>query len=264
MRHGRFLYTVAYRLTGNHDDAQDLVPGGAAASAPGAGHLRAGLDGGLVEPDHHERVPRRGPQAQAPALPTSAGRSYPSLSGRRRRSAAEAVLAPHDPSRRTCRRRCGTCSEDYRAAVVLCDVLGYDYERDRRASWTSRSAPCAAASTAAAARCGRSLAGATTAPMPGDSEHPDAGAALRLPRRRPRRGRGRAGPRRTSLDLSLVPGPRSSSCGSCERLVRHLPFVEPPFGFYERTLRLGPAPRAAPRGASGSPSSPASPPWSPW
>ena len=23
--HGRFLYTVAYRLTGNHDDAQDLV-----------------------------------------------------------------------------------------------------------------------------------------------------------------------------------------------------------------------------------------------
>ena len=23
--HGRFLYTVAYRLTGNHEDAQDLV-----------------------------------------------------------------------------------------------------------------------------------------------------------------------------------------------------------------------------------------------
>ena len=23
--HGRFLYTVAYRLTGNHDDTQDLV-----------------------------------------------------------------------------------------------------------------------------------------------------------------------------------------------------------------------------------------------
>ena len=23
--HGRFLYTVAYRLAGNHDDAQDLV-----------------------------------------------------------------------------------------------------------------------------------------------------------------------------------------------------------------------------------------------
>ena len=56
--HGRFIYTVAYRLTGNHDEAQDLVQEVLLRVRTGARQLPARVHGGLVEQDHDERVPR--------------------------------------------------------------------------------------------------------------------------------------------------------------------------------------------------------------
>lgn len=121
--HGRFLYTVAYRLTGDPDDAQDLVQDvlvrvqrGLAGYQPGSltGWLsrittNAFLDGVRRRarrptdplPDDPDRVLTPAPDAEAEA----ARRSLPDdLQG-------ALVGLP----------------EDFRVAVVLCDVVGLPY-----------------------------------------------------------------------------------------------------------------------------------------
>jgi RNA polymerase sigma-70 factor (ECF subfamily) len=121
--HGRFLYTVAYRLTGNHDDAQDLVQEvlvrvqrGLATYQPGSmeGWLsriatnaflddvrrrkRRPLD--LVGNDI-ERVATGGPSAdEALALEQLPDDVHAALRG---------------------------LPDEYRIAVVLCDVVGLNY-----------------------------------------------------------------------------------------------------------------------------------------
>ena len=122
--YGRFLYTVAYRLTGDHDDAQDLVQEvlirvrkGLARYEPGSmeGWLsRIATNAFLDEvrrrkrrpqelvADHTERVLPPSPSADealnAEVLPADVGEALRSL------------------------------PEDYRAAVVLCDVVGLSYQ----------------------------------------------------------------------------------------------------------------------------------------
>ncbi len=120
---GRFLYTVAYRLTGNHEDAQDLVQEvllrvrrGLATYEPGSmeGWLSRITTNAFLD-DLRRR--RRRPQDAMAELPEP--REAPS-------GDPEAILArtslPDDVQEAL-----RDLPEEYRAVIVLCDVLGYDY-----------------------------------------------------------------------------------------------------------------------------------------
>src|SRR4029453_378898 len=101
--YGRFLYTVAYRLTGNHDDAQDLVQDvlvrvqrGLATYQPGS--MEAWLSR-ITTNAFLDRMRRRTRRPTAP-------------------------LALPQPLQRPLR----DLPDEYRAAVVLCDVLDFSYD----------------------------------------------------------------------------------------------------------------------------------------
>jgi RNA polymerase sigma-70 factor (ECF subfamily) len=122
--HGRFLYQVAYRLTGNDDDAQDLVQEvllrvrrGLPTYQPGSmeGWLSRITTNAFLD-DVRRR--RRRPVELLPAEP-------------------DLVLPPSMPADEELARRqlpediqqaLTTLPEDFRAAVVLCDVVGLSYE----------------------------------------------------------------------------------------------------------------------------------------
>ena len=122
-QYGRFLYTVAYRLAGNHDDAQDLVQEvlvrvqrGLATYRPGSmeGWLsRIATNAFLDDVRRRKRRPvdlagddiERAP-VEAPAV-------------------EDAMAAEQLPDHVQLALR--GLPEDYRAAVVLCDVVGLSY-----------------------------------------------------------------------------------------------------------------------------------------
>ena len=122
--HGRFIYTVAYRLSGNHDDAQDLVQDvllrvrrGLATYEPGS------MEGWLSRITTNAfldlvRSRKRRPTDPLPEDPDWVLPSAP--------NAAEALDAANlpDPMQDALR----ALPDEYRAAVVLCDVLGYSYQ----------------------------------------------------------------------------------------------------------------------------------------
>jgi len=121
--HGRFLYSVAYRLTGNHDDAQDLVQEvllrvrrGLATFTPGSleGWLSRITTNAFLD---EVRRRKRRPLEVVPELPD------------------RLVGVDADPDEVLDRSRLPadvqeairSLPEDFRAAVVLCDVVGLDY-----------------------------------------------------------------------------------------------------------------------------------------
>ncbi|MBV8236352.1 MAG: sigma-70 family RNA polymerase sigma factor [Acidimicrobiia bacterium] len=122
--HGRFLYTVAYRLTGNRDDAEDLVQEvllrvrrGLETYQPGSmeGWLsRIATNAFLDDIRRRKRRPEELlPEDPDWVLPPSG-------------SADEALAAevlPDDVQAALQR-----LPEDFRAAVVLCDVVGLSYQ----------------------------------------------------------------------------------------------------------------------------------------
>jgi RNA polymerase sigma-70 factor (ECF subfamily) len=121
--HGRFLYTVAYRLTGNHDDAQDLVQEvllrvrrGLATFTPGSleGWLSRITTNAFLD-DVRKR--RRRPLEIVPDLPdTLVGvDADPEM--------ALAVERLPDDIQDALR----ALPPDFRAPLVLCDVVGLDY-----------------------------------------------------------------------------------------------------------------------------------------
>jgi RNA polymerase sigma-70 factor (ECF subfamily) len=121
--YGRFLYTVAYRLTGNHEDAQDLVQEvllrvrrGLATYQPGSmeGWLSRITTNAFLD---ETRRRKRRPLEVVPDLPErSLGVD----------ADPDAVLAqarlPEDVQAALL-----ALPPDFRAAVVLCDVVGMDY-----------------------------------------------------------------------------------------------------------------------------------------
>jgi RNA polymerase sigma-70 factor (ECF subfamily) len=123
--YGRFLYTVAFRLTMNHDDAQDLVQDvllrvqrGLATYQPGS--MEAWLSR-ITTNAFLDRV-RQKKRRPTDALPEDdPDRVLPSSE-----SAAEALDAAVLPEH--LQQALADLPEDYRAAVVLCDVLGFSYE----------------------------------------------------------------------------------------------------------------------------------------
>jgi RNA polymerase sigma factor (sigma-70 family) len=122
--HGRFLYTVAFRLTGNADDAQDLVQEVLLRVRKGLENYRPGsLEGWLSRITTNAfldevRRKRRRPVDQFPDDPD---RVLPPTAGADEALAGDAL--PDDVQ--SALRR---LPPDYRSAVVLCDVVGLPYQ----------------------------------------------------------------------------------------------------------------------------------------
>ncbi len=122
-RYGRFLYSVAYRLTGNADDAQDLVQEVLLRVRRGLSTYRPGsMEAWLtrittnVFVDDLRRRRRR---------PLETGSEMLDLSGPASPGADEALAArvlSEDVQAALDR-----LPEDFRLAVVLCDVVGMSY-----------------------------------------------------------------------------------------------------------------------------------------
>jgi RNA polymerase sigma-70 factor (ECF subfamily) len=120
--HGRFLYNVAYRLTGNDDDAYDLVQEALLRVRKGLetyqpGSMEAWLSR-IVTNVFLDEV-RRKRRRPVEALPDDPERLLPSSPG-----ADEATDSLPDDVQVALRR----LPEDFRTAVVLCDVVGLSYE----------------------------------------------------------------------------------------------------------------------------------------
>jgi RNA polymerase sigma-70 factor (ECF subfamily) len=120
--YGRFLYTVGYRLTGNHEDTQDLVQEvlvrvrrGLATYQPGSmeGWLsRIATNAFLDDVRRRKRRPLDlvGDDIEATATSPSVDEAL----------AADQLPADIQDALRA-------LPDDYRAAVVLCDVVGLSY-----------------------------------------------------------------------------------------------------------------------------------------
>lgn len=122
--HGRFLYTVAYRLTGNHEDAQDLVQDVLIRVERGLATYRPGsLEGWLSRITTNAFLDRVRARKRRPvdALPDDPERVLPSSA-----AADEALAAAQLPD--DVQAALLGLPEDYRAAVVLCDVVGFSYQ----------------------------------------------------------------------------------------------------------------------------------------
>ena len=120
--HGRFLYNVAYRLTGNDDDAYDLVQEALLRVRKGLETYQPGsMEGWLsrivtnVFLDEVRRKRRR----PIEVMPEDPERLLPSAPG-----ADEATESLSDDVQAALRR----LPEEFRTAVVLCDVVGLSYE----------------------------------------------------------------------------------------------------------------------------------------
>ncbi|MGH3443257.1 MAG: sigma-70 family RNA polymerase sigma factor [Nitriliruptorales bacterium] len=125
--HGRFLYSVAYRLTSNHDDAQDLVQEVLVRVQRGLVTYRPGsLQGWLSRIatnaflDDVRRRKRR-PTEALPEEQERADRVMPSSMAADEQLAMDQLPAHIQDALRD-------LPDDYRAAVVLCDVVGLSYE----------------------------------------------------------------------------------------------------------------------------------------
>jgi RNA polymerase sigma factor (sigma-70 family) len=121
-RYGRFLYNVAYRLSGNDDDAYDLVQEALLRVRKGLqtyqpGSMEAWLSR-IVTNVFLDEVRRRR-RRPVEALPEDPERLLPSSPG-----ADEATDSLPDDVQAALRR----LPEDFRTAVVLCDVVGLSYE----------------------------------------------------------------------------------------------------------------------------------------
>ena len=121
--HGRFLYTVAYRLTGNDADAQDLVQEvllrvrrGLATYRPGS--LEAWLS--RITTNAFLDETRRRKRRPSEPLPEDPDRV---LAGGEDAATALAAATLSDDVQGALR----ALPDEYRAAVVLCDVVGLPY-----------------------------------------------------------------------------------------------------------------------------------------
>jgi RNA polymerase sigma factor (sigma-70 family) len=121
--HGRFIYTVAYRLAGNHNDAQDLVQEvlvrvqrGLATYQPGSmeGWLsRITTNAFLDEVRRRKRRPVEPLPDATDRLPVGNPAPDEALARESLPDHIQAALL--------------ALPEDYRIAVVLCDVVGMSY-----------------------------------------------------------------------------------------------------------------------------------------
>ena len=121
--HGRFLYSVAYRLTGNHDDTQDLVQDVLLRVERGLANYQPGnFEGWLSRITTNvfldqTRAKKRRPTVALPDEPDRVMQGGP--------GADEALDAAGLPDHIQDAIR--SLPIDYRTAVVLSDVVGLNY-----------------------------------------------------------------------------------------------------------------------------------------
>ncbi|MEM7338328.1 MAG: sigma-70 family RNA polymerase sigma factor [Actinomycetota bacterium] len=123
-QYGRFLYSLAYRLTGNHQDAQDLVQEVLLRVRRGlAGYQPGNFKGWLSRITTNTFLDRVRKQNRRPtvALPEDPDRVLAGSPG------ADVELAARDLPDHL-QDLLSDLQPEYRAAVVLADVLGYSYE----------------------------------------------------------------------------------------------------------------------------------------
>jgi RNA polymerase sigma-70 factor (ECF subfamily) len=121
--YGRFLYTVAYRLTGNRDDAEDLVQEVLLRVRRGLDTYRPGsMEGWLsrIATNAFLDEMRRRRRRPVEPLPSQPDRVLPPEEAADEALAAEVLSADVEEALRR-------LPADYRAAVVLCDVVGLPY-----------------------------------------------------------------------------------------------------------------------------------------
>ena len=124
--HGRFLYSVSYRLCGNHDDAQDLVQEVLVRVQRGLVTYKPGsLEGWLsrIATNAFLDDVRRRKRRPADVLPEydMLERVAPASVGADEQHAIDALPEHVQDALRG-------LPPDYRAAVVLSDVVGLSYE----------------------------------------------------------------------------------------------------------------------------------------
>lgn len=121
--HGRFIYTVAYRLTGNEADADDLVQDVLLRVRRGLHTYRPGsMEGWLSRITTNAFLDelRRRKRRPVEALPADADRVLPGAPSVD--EAFEATALPEDIQTALTR-----LPPEFRAAVVLSDVVGLSY-----------------------------------------------------------------------------------------------------------------------------------------
>jgi RNA polymerase sigma-70 factor (ECF subfamily) len=122
-RYGRFLYSVAYRLTGNADDAQDLVQEVLLRVRRGLSTYQPGsMEGWLsrIATNAFLDEVRRRKRRPVELLPDDLDRSAPGAPPADEDLAAEGL---GDDVQAALSR----LPEEFRVAVVLCDVVGLSY-----------------------------------------------------------------------------------------------------------------------------------------
>ncbi len=122
--HGRFLYTVAYRLTGDHEEAQDLVQEVLLRVHRGLATYRPGsMEGWLsrITTNAFLDEVRRRKRRPVEALPDEPDRVIAGAP-----SADDALDTANLPDHVQAALR--ALPEDFRAPVVLCDVVGFSYQ----------------------------------------------------------------------------------------------------------------------------------------
>ncbi len=122
--HGRFLYNVAYRLTGNSDDAQDLVQEVLLRVRRGLDTYRPGsMEGWLsrIATNAFLDEVRRRKRRPSIALPDDPDRVVPPDL-----SAEEALATEQLPDH--VQAALAKLPTEYRVAVVLCDIVGAPYQ----------------------------------------------------------------------------------------------------------------------------------------
>jgi RNA polymerase sigma-70 factor (ECF subfamily) len=122
--HGRFLYTVAYRLTGNDADAQDLVQEVLLRVRRGLETYKPGsLEGWLsrITTNAFLDEVRRRKRRPTVALPDDPDRVLASA-GDVEAALAATTLPDHIQA------ALRSLPEDFRVVIVLCDIVGLPYE----------------------------------------------------------------------------------------------------------------------------------------
>ncbi len=121
--HGQFVYTIAYRLTGNHDDAQDLVQEVLLRVKRGLATYRPGsMEGWLSRITTNAFLDEMRRRKRRPAVPT-ADLSDRVGTGTDPEEVIASTRLPDDVQAALL-----SLPPDFRAAVVLRDVVGLDYE----------------------------------------------------------------------------------------------------------------------------------------
>jgi RNA polymerase sigma-70 factor (ECF subfamily) len=122
-RYGRFVYTLAHRLTANDDDAQDLVQEVLLRVRRGLSTYQPGsMEGWLsrITTNAFLDEVRRRKRRPASALPDDPDRVLPAAPATDEIAMAPVLSADVE-------RALHRLPPEYRAAVVLCDVAGLSY-----------------------------------------------------------------------------------------------------------------------------------------